>query len=123
MGDEVRFTTSQFMRLMFARIFPVIKADSTYNEALPRIVYRALKDPDWYIPDRLTLESAFRGRIDLLNLPVKAVQSYSCFFSRLKCHTLYLSHVIIEAVEAQGLKVRDMVKEGELNTRLKYISW
>jgi len=109
-------------RIRFARAFPVLNA-SDASQAEPNIVLRSLYDGGWYIPDRTTLESAFRGKVDLLNLSVKSVQFLNCVFKELCCEAKALSSAVKETVEIRGEKIRDVSKEQDLEIRLKYICW
>lgn len=104
-----------------ARAFPVLEA-SDASQAEPNIVSRSLDGGGWYIPDRTTLESAFRGKVDLLNLSVKSVRSLNCVFKELDCEDMVLSSAVEETAEPRGPSIRDMLKEQDLKTRLKYIS-
>lgn len=109
-------------RIATAHLFPVLEA-SDASQAEPNIVWRSLDVGGWYIPDRTTLQSAFRGKVDLLNLSVKSVQSLDCVFKELGCEDMLLSSAVEETVEPRGTSIRDMLKEQDLKTRLKHISW
>ncbi|KAH7013105.1 hypothetical protein EDB80DRAFT_607184 [Ilyonectria destructans] len=120
---ESEFTATQFLRVRHARVFPVLNAEHLTQPASESEVHlKSLQDLDWYIPDLLTLESAFRGKVDLLKFSVKSVTGLKSVFSKLRCQNLYLSSVVEETVMPQGLEVRDLMREQDLMTRLPYIS-
>lgn len=72
----------EIRRISTTHAFPVLEV-SDASKAEPRIALRSLDDGGWYVPDRTTLESAFRGKVDLLKLSVKSVWSLDCVFERL----------------------------------------
>jgi len=99
--------------------FPVLEAAAT-SQVEPQL--RSLDSGGWYIPDRTTLECAFRGKVDLLNLSVKSVLSFFGVFEQLGYEHMALSSAVEEIVKPRGKKIRDKVKEKDLKTRLKHIS-
>lgn len=120
---ESEFAARQFLRVRHARVFPVLNAEHLIQPASESEVHlKSLQDPDWYIPDLLTLEVAFRGKVDLLKFSVKSVTVLESVFSKLRCQNLYLSSVVEETVMPRGLKVRDLMREQDLMIRLPYIS-
>jgi len=104
-----------------ARAFPVMKPGNLSHESAT-IVLRSLDDNDWYIPDKTTLELAFRGRVNLLKLSVRSVQLMMKVWVELGCKGLFLSSVVEEKVELGGVRIRNKSKEKELRTRLKYLA-
>lgn len=114
----------QFLRLRHARIFPVMKArDPSKPLAEPRMILRALGDEDWYIPDRFTLEVAFRGKVDILKFSIRSVILLDSLFSKLSLQKKYLSFVIDETVNPRGAIRKDPRKDRDLNIRTQYFSW
>ncbi|KAH7317120.1 hypothetical protein B0I35DRAFT_434596 [Stachybotrys elegans] len=122
-GDDHMFTTTQFLRLRHARVFPIIKATVAEDATEPRVVLRSiLQDENWYIADRLTLDTAYRSKVDLLDLPVRDNKAFCAVLSKLGCRPKYLSSVVEEKVEPRGLVIRDLAKEKDLRIRLRCIA-
>ncbi|KAI8712978.1 DUF3883 domain-containing protein [Fusarium sp. LHS14.1] len=117
-GSELPVT--HYLRILHAKVFPVVTA--THVDAKSKMVLRSLHDADWYIPDRLTLEAAFRGKVNILNFPVKVVNVLDSFFSRMNSRSKYLSSAIEETVEPRGAKIQDMSAERDLKIRVQYFS-
>lgn len=109
----------QIQRIRTAPVFPVNTIVGLNGE--PDIVLRSMDSSLWYIPDRATLESAFRGKAELLNLPVTSVRKLKDLFKNLRCEELFLSSAVEEEVTPCGTSVRDKVREHDLEIRLKYI--
>ena len=111
----------QIQRIKSASIFPVLDKEDDSLDVFC-FSFRSVDDGDWYIPDRATLESAFRGKVDILSLPVKSVMMLRDIFEKLGCEDMFLSSAIEETVEPRGTSIRDKAREVDLKTRLKYIS-
>ncbi|KAF5008934.1 hypothetical protein FDECE_4797 [Fusarium decemcellulare] len=115
---ETEFTASHFSRIRHARVFPVLEAGCSE----PTVVLRALQDGDWYIPDQITLETAFREKVNLLAFPLRSARSLEFLWLKLKCQHLYLSSAVQQTVEPRGSKIHDLSREQDLRMRAKYIS-
>lgn len=112
---------NQLKSIRRARVFPILPSgDNAQKDSGLR--WRSIRDGGWYIPDKITLESVFRGKIGLLNIPVKSVGNLQDLFSALDCTSLLLSNCVRETVEPRGNPIRDVVMEKELKTRLEHIS-
>ena len=109
----------EIWRIARTNAFPVLEATAT-PQVEPQL--RSLDSGGWYIPDKTTLKSAFTGKVDLLNLSVKSVQSFVGVFEQLGYEKMTLSSVVEEIVKPRGEKIRDKAKEKDLKTRLKHIS-
>lgn len=121
--DHSKAVKSQLKRARSAQVFPVTRANDTTNSGgQPHVALRSIADASWYVPDRVTLESTFRGKVDLLKFPVELVQSFQDLFSRLKYGGMLLSAVVQEKLEPRGTKVGDVPMEEDLTTRMLYIS-
>lgn len=103
-----------------ARVFPILSSRDNSQES--SLLWRSIQDGDWYIPDRITLENVFRGRVGLLDISVKSVGTLQDLFKALGCTTMLLSHCVQETVEPRGNSIRELVMEKELKTRLEHIS-
>lgn len=90
---------------------------------VPNIVLRSMDDGGWYIPDKTTLESAFHGKVDLLNLPVQSVRSLVSVFEKLGCTDILLSSAVYEKKDPHGSITRDLLREEDLKARLRFIAW
>jgi hypothetical protein len=119
--DKSPIDDHQYNMIQSAPVFPILEKTGGSQEE-PSIVMRSIRGKDWYIPDKTTLYSAFRGKIDLLNLPVKLVRKFRGLFTALHCEDIFLSSAVQEEVESNGMGVRDQLREISLEIRLKYIS-
>lgn len=119
--DKSHINVRQYNMIQSAPVFPILEKTGDSQEE-PNVVMRSIRDKDWYIPDNATLYSAFRGKIDMLNLSVKLVREFRSLFTDLHCEEVLLSSAVKEEVESNGMSVRDELREISLETRLKYIS-
>ncbi|KAJ4179707.1 hypothetical protein NW755_012264 [Fusarium falciforme] len=117
-GSELPVT--HYLRILHAKVFPIVRA--AHADAKSEIILRSLHNADWYIPDRLTLEAAFRGKVNILNFSVRVVNVLDCFFSRMNSRSKYLSSAIEETVEPRGTSIHDMSTERDLKIRVQYFS-
>jgi hypothetical protein len=114
-------TTNQLARIRDAPVFPVLQSrDGSQEDS--GILWRSIRDGAWYIPDRITLESVFRGRIGILEMSVKSAKTLQPLFTALGCKTMFLSECVREVVEPRGNSIRDLPIERDLKTRLEHIS-
>lgn len=114
-------TTSQLARIRDARVFPVLQSRDDLQEE-SGMLWRSIRDGAWYIPDRITLQNVFRGRIGLLDISVESARNLQRLFRALGCTTMLLSHCVQETVEPRGNSIRDLLIEKDLKTRLEHIS-
>ncbi|KAH7142143.1 hypothetical protein EDB81DRAFT_899719 [Dactylonectria macrodidyma] len=119
---DTELTARHFLRIRHARVFPVSEVGDSSNSGEPRVVLRALQGADWFIPDRITLEATFRGKVNLLEFSVRSVVLLEFLWSKLGCQHLYLSSAVRETVTPRGSEIRDLCREHELQTRIKYVS-
>lgn len=82
---------------------------------------RSLHDKGWYIPDIVTFESAFRGKIHMLAFPVQSTRALKGFFQDLGCAQEFLSAAVTRTVTPDGITVRNVCEEQNLRQRLRYI--
>jgi hypothetical protein len=120
-AEGAHLNVNDTRRLKASRAFPVCEAEDS-SDAEPNVVLRSLDDGNWYIPDRTTLEQAFRSKVSLLSLPVKRVQSLASVFEELDCQGMLLSHTVTEMVEPHGASIRNVTEEEDLRIRLRYIA-
>ncbi|UPL02380.1 hypothetical protein LCI18_013314 [Fusarium solani-melongenae] len=120
LASESELPVTHYLRVLHAKVFPVMTVVNV--EAKSDIVLRSLHDADWYIPDRLTLEAAFRSKVDILSFSVRVVNLLDPFFSRMNSRNKYLSSAIEETVERRGTPIRDMSTERDLKIRVQYFS-
>ncbi|KAG5656873.1 hypothetical protein KAF25_011042 [Fusarium avenaceum] len=114
---ETEFTAHHFLRIRHARVFPIVEAGNA-----PWAVLRPLQHRNWYIPDRMTLEADFRNKVNLLAFSVQSVEKLQFLWLKLNCQSLFLSNAVDVAIQPRGDKRRDLSKEAELQTRVRYIS-
>ncbi|KAM6516418.1 hypothetical protein FALCPG4_014601 [Fusarium falciforme] len=117
-GSELPVT--HYLRILHAKVFPVVRTQ--HPDTKSEMLLRSLHDADWYIPDRLTLEAAFRGKVNILNFPVRVVNLLDSFFSKMNSRNKYLSSAIEETVEPRGTSIHDMSTERDLKIRVQYFS-
>ncbi|KAJ3531643.1 hypothetical protein NM208_g6992 [Fusarium decemcellulare] len=115
---DSEFTASHFSRIRHARVFPVLEVGCSE----PTVVLRALQDGNWYIPDQITLEKAFREKVNLLAFSLRSARSLEFLWLKLRCQHLYLSSAVQQTVEPRGSKIHDLSREQDLRVRAKYIS-
>lgn len=115
-------TKHQIAKIRIASVFPILCKDLTPAEGLSRRQMRSLSDRDWYIPDIVTFEAAFRGKVDMLALPVQSVRALKDLFEDLWCEKEFLSAAVTRTVTPDGMTVRNLRDERGLGERLKYIS-
>ncbi len=115
------FDTADLIRIQTAQSFSVLNTTDLSNE--DRIVRRSLCNDQWYIPDKVTLEGAFRGRLELLDMDVSVVQSLKQVFIAMRCEDKFLSNAVQEDVEPRGDVIRDLEKEEEFKIRAEHIAW
>lgn len=119
LSSENEFTTQHFLRIRHARIFPVLEIGKEESQA----VLRALQDGDWYIPDKMTLETDFRNRVNLLAFSIQSVEKLKFLWLKLSCQRRFLSQAVEVTVKPHGFKRRDLCREQDLQARITYISW
>lgn len=117
-GSELPVT--HYLRILHAKVFPVVRA--VHVDVKSEIVLRSLHDADWYIPDRLTLETAFQGKVNILDFSVRVVNLLDSFFKRMNSRGKYLSSAIEETVEPRGTRIHDLSTERDLKIRVEYFS-
>lgn len=111
---------SEIEKIKSSSIFPIVEqGGDSPNE--PRVTLHSVDDSDWYIPDQATLESAFRGKVNLLSLPVALIRDLESIFKILGCEDRFLSSSVKQAVEPRGTCIRYIARENELKIRLKNI--
>lgn len=115
-----RLPATHYLRILHAKVFPVVR--TLHSDTNSEMLLRSLHDADWYIPDRLTLEAAFRGKVNILNFPVRVANRLDCFFSTMNSRNKYLSSAIEETVEPRGMSIHDISTERELKIRVQYFS-
>jgi hypothetical protein len=79
-------------------IFPVTKK----NSHLPYDDFRSPRDADWFIADRPHLRESFVGKVTLLALDVKDVDSIDDFLDILRLNSRRLSKVVQSRTEPKG---------------------
>lgn len=114
-------TDDQKRKIYPVSAFPILAKGFTPGEGLSRIEMRSLRDKEWYIPDIVTFESAFRGKIDMLALPVHSTRALKDLFEDLWCGPRFLSRAVTRAVTPDGITVRNAREEQDLHKRLRCI--
>lgn len=113
-GDQIR-------KIRSASAFPILAKGFTPEEGFSLIEMRSLRDKGWYIPDIVTFETAFRGRIDMLALPVQSTRALKGLFEHLWCEQEFLSAAVKRTITPDGITVRNVFEEQNLRQRLRYI--
>lgn len=119
-GSQLSYMNTQQIRA--ARVFPVLVTDPA-SQRRPELVLRSITDGNWYVPDMAILESAFRGKADLLGIPVRSILDSRCVFEQLECQNMFLSRCVEETVALRGASIRDKPREEEMRRRVACISW
>jgi hypothetical protein len=112
----------QVRRIREAAVFPVV-AEGRNGYKQPNISLQSICESDWYVPDQMPLERAFRRRVAMLSMPVKDVRSLRTLFQDLDCEQRFLSYAVEQTTELRGTCIRDLRREGDLMTRLEYIAY
>lgn len=116
-----RLTHDQIRKIRSASAFPILAKRFTPVEGVSRIQMRSLRDKGWYIPDIVTFESAFRGKIHMLAFPVQSTRALKGLFRDFGCAQEFLSAAVTQTVTPDGITVRDVCEEQNLRQRLRYI--
>lgn len=112
----------QKSKIWSAPVFPILSKQLTPAGELSRRKMYSLYDEDWYIPDIVTFEAAFRGKVDMLALSVQSVRALKDLFNDLFCEKKFLSTAVTRTVTPDGMTVRNVREEQDLRERLRYIS-
>lgn len=112
----------QIRKIRSASVFPIMAKGLAPAEGLCRIEMRSLRDKDWYIPNIITFEAAFRGKVNMLALSVQSVRALEDLFKDLRCEEKHLSEAVMRTVIPNGLTVCNVSEEQDLRKRLRYIS-
>lgn len=120
-SQHSKLSRGQIRRIQDATVFPVIDQETDLHEQSESSL-QSIRSGGWYVPDKATLERAFRGKVAMLSLPVMLVRNLRDLFEDLEYGHMFLSSVVEETTETSGTTIRDLRSEGDLKTRLKYIS-
>lgn len=104
-----------------SRVFPILEGGRDARTK-PTVVLRPLNTGGWYIPDRTDLESAFHGKVNLLNLTPSFVKSLGRVLAALDCAELRLSVAVEQREEPRGVQIRDDRRAQDLKERLRYLA-
>jgi hypothetical protein len=115
-------TDDQIRRICSASVFPILAKGFTPVEGLRRIEMRSLHDKNWYIPDIVTFEAEFRGKVDMLALQVQPTRELKGLLEDLWCEEEFLSEAVTRTIRPDGITVRNVLEEQDLRKRLTYIS-
>lgn len=114
-------TEDQIRKIRSVSCFPILTKRFTPGESISRIEMRSLREKNWYIPDIVTFESAFRGKIDMLALPVQSARAMIDVFEDFRCEEKFLSKAVTRDVTPDGMTVRNVCGEQDLRKRLRYV--
>jgi hypothetical protein len=115
-------TDAQIHRIRSALVVPILVKGFVPGAGLSRIEMQSFHDKDWYIPDRVTFEAAFRGKVNMLALRVQHAIRLKDLFEDLGCERKTLSKAVTQSVRPHGVTVRNVHEEQELCGRLRYVS-
>ncbi|KAI3575020.1 hypothetical protein IWW34DRAFT_883376 [Fusarium oxysporum f. sp. albedinis] len=119
--DHEELSRDQVRRIREAAVFPIVVEGGNSDEQ-PNITLQSICEGDWYVPDQILLEQAFRSRVAMLSMPVKGAESLRALFEDLDCEKRFLSCAVEQTTEPRGTCIRDLRREGDLMTRLDYIA-
>ncbi|KNB07698.1 hypothetical protein FOXG_08790 [Fusarium oxysporum f. sp. lycopersici 4287] len=119
--DHEQLSRDQVRRIREAAVFPIVVKGGNSDEQ-PNITLQSICEGDWYVPDQLLLEQAFRSRVAMLSMPLKGAESLRALFEDLDCEKRFLSCAVEQTTEPRGTCIRDLRREGDLMTRLDYIA-
>lgn len=119
---QFSLTDDQIRKIRSAPVFPILAKGPTSVEGLPPIEMRSLGEKGWYIPDIVTFEAAFRGKVDMLAFPVQSVRVLKTLFVDLRCEEVFLSKAVMRTITPDGIAVRSIREELDMRKRLRYIS-
>jgi len=71
---------------------------------------RSLRDKGWYITNIVTFEAAFRGKADILALPVQSARALKGLFENLWCEEEYFSDAVTRSVTCPTEAVSEPLK-------------
>lgn len=120
--DHEELSRDQVRRIREAAVFPIVVKGGNSDEQ-PNITLQSICEGDWYVPDQILLEQAFRSRVAMLSMPVKGAESLRALFEDLDCEKRFLSCAVEQTTEPRGTCIRDLRREGDLMTRLDYIAY
>jgi len=121
---KVELTDSQIRRIRSAKVLPVLTRKLRPGEGPEQVrtEMRAMDELDWYIPDSVPFEAAFRGKVDMLSLPVKSAKLLKKVLEVLGCEQKFLSESVCQEVKPGGMTVRNIREEEDLLERLRCIA-
>ena len=125
-SDEgLRLKTEDRRKLSAAKVFPVLEI-SEPPHAVPAVFLHSLDDDKIFaFPDKITLRSAFYGKVNMLSISVKQILPLMTLLENINGIVVdrTLSKAVTEEVEPHGMSIRDKSREQELQRRLQHISW
>ncbi|KAI7769473.1 hypothetical protein LZL87_011357 [Fusarium oxysporum] len=120
-SDHEELSRDQVRRIREAAVFPIVVEGENSDEQ-PNITLQSICEGDWYVPDQILLERAFRFRVAMLSMPVKDVKVLRDLFEDLDCEQRFLSCAVEQSTELRGACIRDLGRESDLMTRLDLIA-
>ncbi|RBR16398.1 hypothetical protein FVER53590_27534 [Fusarium verticillioides] len=119
--DHEELSKDQVRRIREAAVFPIVVEGGSSDEQ-PRITRQSICEGNWYVPDEVHLEQAFRCRVAMLSMRVKDVKTLHELFENLDCKQIFLSCAVGQSTELKGTCIRDLRREGDLMIRLDYLA-
>ncbi|EWG44919.1 hypothetical protein FVEG_15755 [Fusarium verticillioides 7600] len=119
--DHEELSKDQVRRIRQAAVFPIVVEGGSSDEH-PRITRQSICEGNWYVPDEVHLEQAFRCRVAMLSMRVKDVKTLHELFENLDCKQMFLSCAVGQSTELKGTCIRDLRREGDLMIRLDYLA-
>nr|RBQ85652.1 hypothetical protein FVER53263_20766 [Fusarium verticillioides] len=120
--DHEELSKDQVRRIREAAVFPIVVEGGSSDEH-PRITRQSICEGNWYVPDEVHLEQAFRCRVAMLSMRVKDVKTLHELFENLDCKQMFLSCAVGQSTELKGTCIRDLRREGDLRIRLDYLAY
>ncbi|KAK2690932.1 hypothetical protein QWA68_010794 [Fusarium oxysporum] len=120
-SDHEELSRDQVRRIREAAVFPIVVEGGNSDEQ-PNITLQSICEGDWYVPDQILLEQAFRSRVAMLSMPVKDAESLRALFEDLDCKKRFLSCAVEQTTELRGTCIHDLSREDDFMTRLDCIA-
>lgn len=120
LSDTHKLRPGQVQRIRNAPIFPIVRKLNGSQDG-SGASWQSASNSVWYIADRSTLERAFRGKVDMLDLPVRLVRALNALFKDLGLQNMFLSSHVKTTTMVSGASIRDIRREADLKIRVKHL--
>ncbi|KAH7205910.1 hypothetical protein DER44DRAFT_809824 [Fusarium oxysporum] len=113
--DHEELSRDQVRRIREAAVFPIV-VEGGNSEEQPNITLQSICEGDWYVPDQILLEQAFRSRVAMLSMPVKDAESLRALFEDLDCEKRLATDqpALVEHITLQMWSVSSILTKSRL---------